>query len=319
MSTTTESERTGPDTVARTTPVADVATGGLPARSPRWVARTVRLRTAVARPDAVAVASIVVLAVVVLAGVFAPWISPYPADGASATHPNEALLPPSAAHWFGTDVVGRDVLTRVIFGARTSVLIVIGVLIGSAVVGVTLGTIAGYLGGVAKQIIMRVTDVFLAFPTLLLTVVLVSIMQAGLVTVIVALSIAWWPWYARTAAAMAASVRSRGYVEAATCLGEPWHKIVFSHVLPNSLPPVIVQLSLDAGTIILAVASLSYLGIGVKEPTAEWGLMIFQGQSYLNAQWWLAVVPGVVVLLTAFAFSVLGERLRLRIAEGRGA
>lgn len=247
------------------------------------------------------------LAVIVLAAVLAPWLAPYPAD---EPDPFNALLPPGAAHWFGTDSAGRDVLTRVLYGGRTSLVIAVAVLGVAAPVGVLLGVVAGYAGGWVRDVIMRVTDVFLAFPALLLSLALAVVLQPGVTTVIVALAVTWWPWYARLAASVAASVATRPYVDAARCLGVPAPLIVLRHVLPNSLTPVLVQLSQDAGGVILTAAALSYLGLGAQEPTAEWGLMVQQSQTLFTTNWWVVAFPGLAIMLTAFAFNLVGEGLR---------
>ncbi|GAB3907190.1 ABC transporter permease [Microbispora bryophytorum] len=265
--------------------------------------------------DRLAVAGAVLLGVVVLAALLAPWIAPYPGDGGSATHPLEALLPPSGAHWFGTDQVGRDVFSRVLFGARTSLLIAVAVLAVSGVAGVVLGVVAGYAGGWARDVIMRVTDIFLAFPALLLSLALAVVLQPSVTTVIVAIAVTWWPWYARLTASVAASVATRGFVDSARCLGVPAPLIVLRHVLPNSLTPVLVQLSLDGGGVILTAAALSYLGLGAHEPTSEWGLMVQQGQSLFTTDWWVVTFPGLAILVTAFSFNVLGEGLRARLSR----
>jgi peptide/nickel transport system permease protein len=157
---------------------------------------------------------------------------------------------------------------------------------------------------------MRITDVFLAFPALLLSLALAVVLPPSVNTVVLAIAVTWWPWYARLAASTAASIATRGYVDAARCLGVPAPLIVLRHVLPNSLTPVLVQMSLDAGGVILTSAALSYLGLGAQEPTAEWGLMVQQGQTYFTTSWWMVTFPGLAILVTAFAFNVLGEGLR---------
>ncbi|MFD2349498.1 ABC transporter permease [Nonomuraea ferruginea] len=162
-------------------------------------------------------------------------------------------------------------LTRVLYGGRTSLFIAVTVLAVSATTGVLLGVVAGYAGGWVRDVIMRITDVFLAFPALLLSVALAVVLQPSVTTVIVAIAVTWWPWYARLSASMAASIATRPYVDAARCLGVPAPMIILRHVLPNSLTPVLVQVSLDGGGVILTAAALSYLGLGAQEPTAEWG------------------------------------------------
>ncbi|NUT42706.1 MAG: ABC transporter permease [Thermoactinospora sp.] len=247
------------------------------------------------------------LALIVLASLAAPWLAPYPED---AVDPLSSLLPPGPEHWFGTDQAGRDIFSRVLYGGQTSLLIAVAVLGSSALVGVALGMTAGYAGGWLRDVIMRVTDVFLAFPALLLSVALAVVLDPTVTTVIVAIAATWWPWYARLSMSVAASVSTRPYVDAARCLGVPAPLIVVRHVLPNSLTPVLVQLSLDAGGVILTAAALSYLGLGAQDPIAEWGLMVEQGQSLISTNWWVVTFPGLAIVLTAFAFNVLGEGLR---------
>lgn len=289
------------------------------------VEATVQLRTtplprrvvALARADWMATAGALLIGVIVLAAILAPIVTPYPADGSVATHPAQALQGPSGAHWFGTDQVGRDVLTRVVYGARTSLLIVVVVLAAAGVAGTTLGIVAGYAGGWVRDVIMRVADVFLAFPALLLAVTLAAVLRPSLRTLIIAIAVTWWPWYCRLAASMAATIRQREYVAAGRCLGVGDVKLVFRHVLPNSLTPVLVQLSLDAGGVILTAAALSYLSLGIQEPTAEWGLMIQQNQTVFTTDWWAVVFPGLAIVLTTFGFNMLGEGLRARLDPRR--
>lgn len=297
-------------------------TAATPARDPLGDVRPARRGLGgalgrLSRADRLAPVGAALLALIVIAAVFAPWLAPYPEDGTGATHPLEALLPPSGAHWFGTDEVGRDLLTRVLYGARTSLFIAVAVLAVAATVGVALGVVAGYAGGLVRDVIMRITDVFLAFPALLLSLALAVVLSPGVTTVIIAIAATWWPWYTRLAASVASSVAARGFVDAARCLGVPAPVIVFRHVLPNSLTPVLVQLSLDAGGVILTSAALSYLGLGAREPTAEWGLMVEQGQTLFTTNWWVVTFPGLAIMLTAFAFNVLGEGLRAALDPRR--
>ena len=281
----------------------------------RWTRRV----SSVVGSDRLAMVGAVTLLLIVVAAVLAPWLAPYPADGGTATHSLNALQAPSGNHWFGTDRVGRDVLSRIIFGARTSLFIAVAVLAIAAVVGVSLGVVAGFAGGWVRDVIMRITDIFLAFPALLLSTVLALILGPSVVTAIIAIAATWWPWYARLSASMASTIRSRAYIDSARCLGVSRSRIVWRHVLPNSLTPVLVQLSLDAGGVILTAASLSYLGLGAQEPTAEWGLMVQQGQSLFSTDWWVAGFPGLAILITAFCFNVLGEGLRDALDPRRGS
>jgi peptide/nickel transport system permease protein len=251
-----------------------------------------------------------IAAVIVLVAIFAPIIAPYPQDAGSATHPENILQPPSREHLFGTDQVGRDVFSRVVYGARVSPAIAFLVLLISIVIGVPLGVLAGYVGKIWDDVIMRVTDVFLALPALLLALVFAAVLPPSLLSTTLAITIAWWPWYTRLLRGQAASVAGRPYVESARALGVSNRRIVFRHVLPNSLTPLIVQASLDVGGIILTASALSFLGLGAQDPTPDWGLMVAQGQAYFQTQWWLVTFPGLAILITAVGFNLLGDGLR---------
>src|SRR5581483_4033601 len=196
--------------------------------------------------------------VVLLVAVFAPLIAPFPADAGTGTNPFAVLHPPSAVHLFGTDQVGRDVLSRVLYGARISPVIALVVLTIACLVGVPLGVAAGYFGGWLDEAIMRVTDIFLAFPPLLLALALAAMLPASLVTVTVAIAATWWPWYTRLIRGQAASVAGRPYVDACRALGISRRRIIFRHILPNSITPLIVQISLDVGGVILTASALSF-------------------------------------------------------------
>ena len=239
---------------------------------------------------------------VVVVALLAPVLAPFPADAGSATHPFAVLRPPSAVHWFGTDNVGRDILSRVIYGTRVSPVIAIFVLLISSAIGIPLGAAAGYFGGWLDEVIMRVTDVFLAFPPLLLALALAAVLPPSLTTVVIAIS--------RLIRGQAASVAGRPYVEACRALGIPSYRILLRHVLPNSITPLIVQVSLDFGGVILTVSALSFLGLGAQDPTPDWGLMVAEGQNYFTTAWWVVTFPGLAILVTAFAFTLLGDGLR---------
>jgi peptide/nickel transport system permease protein len=251
-----------------------------------------------------------ILVVLVLIAIFAPLIAPHPADAGTATHPENALAAPGHGHLLGTDQLGRDVFTRVLYGARTSLLIVGSVLALSALVGVPLGILAGASGGWVDDVIMRVTDIFLAFPALLLALALATVLRPSAEHAALAIAVTWWPWYARLARGSAAAIAGRGYIEAARALGVPRWRMLARHVLPNALPPTIVQISLDAAGIMLTAAALSFLGLGAQDPTAEWGLMVNQGQGLLETNWWVAIPPGLAIVIAAVGFNLLGDGLR---------
>ena len=265
-----------------------------------------RIGSAMRRNKLVTVGAAVALMISVL-GLLAPLLAPYAPDAAL---PTQTLLPPSAVHWFGTDQLGRDVLSRILYGARVSPMIALLVLFLACVVGVPLGIAAGYFRGAIDDVIMRITDVFLAFPALLLALAIAAVLPPSIGSVTFAIAITWWPWYTRLIRGQAASVSGRPYVEGARAAGVSHTRILFRHVLPNSLTPLIVQVSLDVSAVILTVSALSFLGLGAQDPTPDWGLMVSQGQQYFQTQWWLVTFPGIAILLTAVAFNLLGDGLR---------
>lgn len=255
-------------------------------------------------------AALIVLLILVLSAIFAPLIVPYPEDISDQAHIVEKLQGPSAEHWFGTDELGRDIFSRVIYGGRislTAALIAVGL---ALVIGVPLGAIAGAYGGKIDNIIMRVTDIFLSFPPLLLAIALVAVMGKGLVNACLATVISWWPWYTRLVRGQAIAIKERVFIQAAETIGTPKWKIIFKHILPNCLSPVIVQASMDVGGIILTVASLSFLGLGASAPTPEWGLMISTGRTYFPDMWWYCIFPGIAIFITVLCFNLLGDALR---------
>ncbi len=271
----------------------------------------VRTRLAVVlRRNPLLVLGAAVSLLVVAVAVLAPLLAPAPADAATATHPTQALRPPSLDHPFGTDQVGRDILSRVLYGARISPLIAALVLFLSCLVGVPLGIVAGYFGGVVDDVIMRVTDVFLAFPALLLALAFAAVLSPSTGNTVIAIALTWWPWYTRIVRGQAASVAGRQFVEGARALGIPHWRILLRHVLPNSVTPLIVQVSLDVGAVILTASALSFLGLGAQDPTPDWGLMVQQGQPFFTTHWWLVTFPGAAILLTAAGFNLLGDGLR---------
>jgi len=262
-----------------------------------------------AKRNPLTVIGLFLVAVFLLLAALAPWIAPYPQDVWSV-HPQERFSPPSTKHWFGTDELGRDIFSRVIFGTRISLRIGMIVVVLALAIGVPLGLIAGTFGGLLDEILMRVTDMFLSFPPLLLAMAISATLGASLENAMVAIAIAWWPWYARLIRSEALSIRERDYVEAARAAGATWVRLLFRHVLPNSLAPVIVQASMDFGSVILTSASLSFLGLGAQPPTPEWGLMINIGRSYFLTHWWIVTFPGLAILITVLAFNITGDGLR---------
>lgn len=239
--------------------------------------------------------------------VLAPLIAPYDPNAPDLSH---VLARPSWQHLFGTDQSGRDILSRVLYGARISLRIGALAVTSIAVIGVPLGLIAGTFGGWVDGLIMRVADVFLAFPTLVLALAIAAALGGGMQNVIIALAVAGWPWYARLVRGVVLGVRREAYIEAAQLSGASWRKIIVRHILPNSFAPVLVQISQDMGYAILLSASLGFLGIGVKIPTPEWGTMINDGRDVFIDAWWVGSWPGIAIIVAVLGFNLLGDGIR---------
>jgi peptide/nickel transport system permease protein len=266
----------------------------------------------VLKRDRLALMGVSIIVVAILVGLLAPWIVPFPAhgEGKYEADPAEVLQPPSLEHPFGTDVFGRDVFSRVIYGARISIGVGFAVVALAIVIGAPLGLVAGYIGGRTAEALMRITDMFIAFPPLLLALVIVATLGRGIEWVVFALAISWWPWYTRLMYSQARSLRSQPFVEAARSLGLSRARILWRHILPNAIAPVLVQGTLDLGTAILEAAALSFLGLGARPPTSEWGLMISEGRvNFLNFPW-EAAFPGLALVLVVLAFNLFGDGLR---------
>jgi len=245
----------------------------------------------------------------ILISIFAPYIAPYPEQGRGISSVKDRLLPPGRERLFGTDNLGRDILSRVIFGSRVSLKAAVVVILIVVVIGTPLGVIAGYFGGKIDEVIMRMSDMVLAFPSLLLAIAIVAILGPSLMNAMIALSVPWWPWYTRLARSQTISLRERQFVEAARAVGVSNFKIMFRHILPNCLTPIIVAATLDMGYIILSLAGLGFLGLGSRPPTPDWGVMIGRGRSFILSQWWYPTFPGIAIFITVLGFNLLGDGL----------
>ena len=272
--------------------------------------RTLRHVLSVILREPLSLLSTIVIVLFIVLAIFANQIAPYPDEGAGKTHASNTLLPPSSEHWFGADKLGRDALSRVIFGTRPALIIPIGVVLFAVLIGAPLGALAGYKGGWIDEIIMRITDLFLAFPSLLLAMAIASALGRGLDKAAIALIVSWWPWYTRIARGVAIGLRGRYFVEAAQAAGVSDTVIIFRHILPNTLSPILVQATVDMGTVILAMGGLAFLGLGTQPPAPDWGLMVSEGRQYILDQWWIATFPGVAIFFVVLAFNLLGDTLR---------
>jgi peptide/nickel transport system permease protein len=257
---------------------------------------------------------------VVLALVLMAAIAPLVADPATANMQVLAhrLQPASWAHPFGTDELGRDILVRILFGARVTLTIVVLVSLIVVPVGLSLGLPAGYFGGVVDSILMRITDIFLAFPRLMLAFAFAAALGAGIDNAVIAIALTTWPPYARLARAEVLTVRRAEFIEAAELQGASHLRILLTQILPLCLPSVIIRLTLDMAGVILTAAGLGFLGLGAQPPQAEWGAMVSTGRDVLLDQWWVATVPGLAIFIASLGFNLLGDGLR-DVADARSA
>jgi peptide/nickel transport system permease protein len=276
---------------------------GLAVRAVR-LGRSVRAFAAASPLNAVGLA---LLLLVVGAALVGDRLVPLPPDRMSLL---ERLRPPTLAHPFGTDDYGRDLLSRVVAGAGISLQVAAVVLAVAVVAGTAVGAVAGYLGGLVDEVLMRVTDLFLAFPALILAAAIAATLGANLTTTMHALATVYWPWYARLVRGQILSLREREYVLAAQAVGVATRRILTRHLLPNVLPLIVLQASLDVGYVILATSGLSFLGLGAQPPTPEWGAMLTDARAYLRDAWWFPTFPGLALAITVFTFNVLGDGLR---------
>jgi peptide/nickel transport system permease protein len=252
----------------------------------------------------------VVLVLVVCAAV-PGWIAPFPGDAGPQVHFDRTFRPPGAPHWLGTDEVGRDILSRAVFGARVSLTLAVVVLSIALGLGIPLGLVAGYWNGTTlSATIMRVTDVFLSVPPLALALAVTAAFRPDLGSAMVAISFTWWPWFTRLVYGEVLAKREEPYVEAARALGRHDLVITVREILPNIVSPIVVKATLDVSFVILLGSSLAFLGVGAQEPTPDWGAMVARGRAFLPEHWWLSTMPGLVIFVAVMGFNLLGDALR---------
>lgn len=246
----------------------------------------------------------------ILIAIIVPIILPSAQHIDQDANPKEKLLSPSLSHPFGTDELGRDILKRILLGTRISLktaLVAVGL---ALLIGIPLGAIAGFFGGFIDDLLMRITDIFLGFPPLLLAIAIAAFLGPSLNNAMLAIAVSWWPWYTRIVRGQAVSLKERQFVKAAKAIGTPPRMIIFNHIVPNCVAPIIVQASMDIGGVILTIASLSFLGLGAQPPTPEWGLMVSTSRNYFLNAWWYSIFPGLAIFFTVLAFNLLGDGLR---------
>jgi peptide/nickel transport system permease protein len=259
--------------------------------------------------DTPAVLGLAIVLFGLFVAVFADQLAPHP-DAAFSSNLLLRFKPPSAEHWFGTDNLGRDIFSRVILGTRSAFIIAITVVGSAMLIGVPLGLLAGHLGGWRTETIMRVTDIVLAVPQLILALALAQLMKPGLMTAMVALSLTYWPFFTRTVYAETRRLKSSLFVEALQGVGASTTRILFLHVLPNAASPIIVRATIGMGFTILTAAVLGFLGVGATPPDPDWGLAIAESRKFLPETWWFATFPGLAILIAVLGFNLLGDGLR---------
>lgn len=261
-------------------------------------------------------AGVILVGLVVLSAVFADVITPFPDHRGAIVDFVNFNKPPSTEHWFGTDLVGRDLFTRIIYAYRVSLILGVVVLAIAVPVGVSMGLMAGYLGRKTEFVLMRITDVFLSIPPLVLAMSVMGLLKPTLMNGMIAVTVMWWPWYTRLIYNITRSERQEGYVLAAEVLGASKMHIMFREILPNCVPSILTKMTLDFGFVILIASSLSFLGLGVQPPTPDLGSMVAEGARYLPDSWWLAVFPGLAILIVVFGFNLIGDALREILGVG---
>jgi peptide/nickel transport system permease protein len=259
--------------------------------------------------DRTAMLGLLLIALLIFAAVFAPWLAPYPND-AWDMHPGQRLLAPSAHFFFGTDRMGSDVFSRILFGARITIVIAVVAVSVSLVIGVPIGLVAGYYQNWFSDLLMRVSDIFLAVPQIVLAIAIAQTLGPSLPNVILALSLTYWPWFTRLVYAGTRSLKNEVFIESTIALGaSPWRVIAY-HVLPNVSSAIIVRTSIGMGFTILTAATLGFLGLGAPPPTPEWGRMISESREFLPDAWWYAAAPGLAIFLVVMGFNLFGDGLR---------
>ena len=259
------------------------------------------------RTETTAMIGLVIIVLFVLLVLLSPWISPY--DPLHQDIPS-SLAAPGAAHWFGADKLGRDIFSRILYGARISLFSGLAVISMAGLFGSLVGLLAGYARGWWDEGLMRVTDIFFAFPSLILAMAIAGALGPSLQNALIAVAVVTWPVYARLVRGQVLTLREREFVQAARAVGSPDSVIIFRHLLPNTLSPLLVQASFDMGGVILAVAGLSFIGFGAQPPLPEWGVMISEGRNYITTHWWLTFFPAISMLFAVAGFNLVGDGLR---------
>ena len=262
------------------------------------------------RRNPLSLIGLALLLFLVAIALIAPLVVPFPEDAGSATHASIRLKPPDSTHYFGTDHIGRDLFTRVLMGTGLALRVGLVIIFLASVIGVPLGAAAGYFGGWVDELLMRITDIFLTVPALVLALAVTAALGKGITNVMIGIALVWWPGFARLTRGLTLSLREELFAEAARSIGAGHGRILFRHILPNTLAPIIVKMSTDFGFAVLTAAALGFIGLGAQPPTPEWGALINSGRDYFPEKWWLATFPGMAIFLMVFSWNLLGDGVR---------
>lgn len=274
--------------------------------------RTENIRRALYRfrANVLSMTGLIILVFIFGVALFAPYIAPYPQDAGAQFNPANRFMPPSSEHFFGTDRSGRDIFSRVVMGTPLALRVGTTIIVLASLIGVSVGAIAAYFGGWVDELLMRFTDVFLTVPALVLAIAVTAALGKGINNAMIGIALVWWPGFARLTRGVVLSLRTEPFVEAALGLGASHGRILFRHILPNALSPIIVKMTTDFGFAVLTAAALGFVGVGAQPPTPEWGAMINEGRAYFPSNWWIATFPGMAIWLVVFAWNLLGDGLR---------
>jgi len=267
--------------------------------------------------ERLSVMGLAVILLLVLAALFGRYVVPYPEDAEGALHIGQRLAAPSWEHPFGTDQVGRDMFSRVVIGTNLALQTAVIVLSLATIIGVSLGAIAGFLGGFVEELIMRITDIFLTVPDMVLAIAIAALLGPGIRNAFIALSLVWWPGYCRLMRGQVLAIREEDYVVAARSMGAPSSWIILKHILPNTATEILVKISMDVGLVLLSAAALGFIGLGAQPPTPEWGAMISESRRFFPTWWWTFTFPGAAIFVSVLAFNLFGDGIAA-LTSGRG-
>jgi peptide/nickel transport system permease protein len=262
------------------------------------------------RRNPLSMIGLLLLVIICVLAVIAPYVVPFPEDAEGRVRATQRLTPPNDTFLFGTDNVGRDIFSRTLMGTGLALQVGVVIIVLATSIGVTIGGIAGYFGGWLDDLLMRITDIFLTVPALVLAIAVTAALGKGITNVMIGIALVWWPGFARLTRSLVLALREEAFVEAARGIGAGHVRVLFRHILPNALSPIIVKMSTDFGFAVLTAAALGFIGLGAQPPTPEWGAMINDGRDYFPDRWWVATFPGMAIFILVFSWNLLGDGLR---------